>query len=224
MKHLIYFALLFLTLGIGTILTSCDAEKLFKKPPVIEELNLSRDEVSPLDTVYAEVKATNPEDGVLSYHWSVTPNRGSILDPIDRSSLRWVAPYAGGTYLFNVEVSNAYKKSESNKSVRVIVSSAPIVQILTPKDGDYLVQLNTYTVQARASHENGISKVSFYVEDSLWGQQSASPNNEYQFTFIPDTSLVGKTSIKVEAIPNSATSIGADSIEVSIEPILPKKR
>lgn len=214
---------IYLILLIALLFISCDADKLFRKAPVIEEINVNPDRVNPFDTVYAEVKATNPEEGSLSYHWSVSPDRGLFLDPIDGIATRWIAPTNGGDYIFQVEVSNSYKSAERTKSVKVVETGVPFVQILIPENDDYFVQLSEIEIQAEAFHNNGIDKVQLYVEDSLIIEKSGSSSNEYSFIFTPDTTLLGKTEIKIEAIANFVPTVGVDSIIVNIEGILPGK-
>jgi hypothetical protein len=62
-------AIITFLLTLAAIFLFCDAEKLFRKSPVIEEITIQPKQVNPFDTVYAEVAATNPEEGALSYHW-----------------------------------------------------------------------------------------------------------------------------------------------------------
>ncbi len=210
-----------LTLVIFFALISCDPEELFRNAPVIEEININPDRVNPFDTVYAEVQATNPEEGALSYRWSVSPNKGPFVDPIDRATTRWIAPTIGGDYHFKVEVLNAYKSAEGTKSVKVIEAGEPLVKLLAPKDGDYFVQRSEMEIKAEAFHNNGINRIQLYVNDLLIMEKSGSSTNKYDFDFTPDTTLLGKTEIKIEAIANFVLTVGADSIMVNIVGILP---
>ncbi len=210
-----------LTLIISLALISCDPEELFRNAPVIEEINVHPDRVNPFDTVYAEVHATNPEEGALSYRWSVSPNIGPFVDPIDGASTKWIAPTIGGDYYFKVEVLNAYKSAEGTESVKVIEAGEPIVKILAPKDGDYIVQSSEMEITAEAFHNNGINRVQLYVNDLLILEESGSSTNKYDFYFTPDTTFLGKTEIKIEAIANFVLTVGADSIMVNIVGILP---
>jgi len=206
------------------VLFSCDAEKLFHQTPVINQINVYPATVNPFDTVYAEVAATNPEEGALSYHWSVSPpDRGVFLDALDKSSVRWIAPTTGGDYTFKVNVSNSYKSAERTGTVKVIETGSPLVSILSPDDGDYFIQLNEIAIQSEAFHNNGINKVRLYVDDSLIAEKSGTSTNQYNFQFTPDTTYLGKTEIKITAIANYSLTEGADSISVYIEGILPGK-
>ena len=202
---------------------ACDPEKLFRKTPVIDNMIVDPKQVNPYDTVYAEVVATNPEEGALSYQWSVLPDKGTFIDPIDGVKTRWVAPRVGDDYIFNVKVSNSYKSANKTESVKVIVTDDPIVQIIHPNSGDYYVQLNQVEIKATASHSNGISKVLLYVNDVYKSENGGTASNQYNFTFTPDTSLLGETEIKIEAVARLVSTIGADSLLVNIEGILPGK-
>jgi hypothetical protein len=201
----------------------CDAEKLFRKSPVIEEMTIQPEQVNPFDTVYAEVKATNPEEGILSYEWSVSPDQGVFLDAIDDPAVHWVAPTAGGDYTFKVKVSNSYKSTERDESVKVIEAGLPIVRILSPEEGDYFIQLNEIDIRAEAFHNNGINKVSLYIDDQLISERSGTASDQYNFQFTPDTTYLGKTEIKISALANFSLTQGADSISFFIEGILPGK-
>ncbi len=224
MKHVtaILIILLFITF-------SCDeAKKILNphQPPVIDEviiLPTSRI-VNPADTVYLEVQATNPEEGALTYQWSVSPaERGTFLESTDKATTRWKAPVQGDTYVFTILVSNTFKSTSQDRSVVVVDLKKPIVNISSPKAGEYFVQLSEIQIVASAIHANGIDKVELFVNDQQQAEQAGHPSDEYQFTFTPDTTLVGQTEIKIEATAKQVQKIGRDSIRVFIEGILPGK-
>lgn len=202
-------------------LLACDPEAIFRNAPVIDLIDISPNRVNPYDTVYATVNATNPEEGSLAFQWSVSPERGTFLDPADSRSIRWIAPTSGGDYVFKVVVSNSYKSTDRSGTVRVIEGGDPLVRILSPQDDDYFIQTQEIEIVADAVHNNGIQKVQLYVGDVFIGEQSGLTSNTYLFTFIPDSSYLGLTEIKVHAIANYTHTEGADSIEVMIEGIVP---
>jgi hypothetical protein len=216
-NKLIFIFIIFL------IFLSCDAEKLFRNAPVILEIKVDPDTVNPFDTVYTKVQARNPEEGALSYHWSVSPNQGVFLDPIDGAATRWIAPTIGGDYTFKVEVSNSYKSSDRSESVKVIEPTKPVVQILVPKHGDYFVQKNEMEIKAEAFHNNGINKIRLFVNELLKTEKSGTSANQYTIYFTPDSTLLGQTEIKIEATANFVLITGADSITINIEGILSRK-
>jgi hypothetical protein len=201
---------------------ACDPETLFRSSPVIDLVQVNPDRVNPFDTVYATVLATNPEEGGLSYAWSVSPSNGIFLDPTDGISVRWVAPTVGGDYEFKVVVSNAYKTAERTGSVKVIEAGNPLVRILSPQQNEYFVQGHEFDIVVDAIHSNGIQKVRLYIGDEFISEQSGVSSNNYQFSFTPDTSYLGITEIKIDAIANFTLNIGTDSVDVNIEGVLPK--
>lgn len=214
-------SILFPLIIFSAFFVSCDAEKLFRDAPVIEEIIIQPNRVNPFDTVYAQVRATNPEEGSLSYQWSVSPSRGLFLDPLDGSAVRWLAPTVGGDYTFKVVIKNSYKSAEQTGTVKVIEPTAPLVRITYPQDEDYFIQLSEIAIKADALHNNGINKVQLYVNDNFLNEQSGSPTNKYEFSFTPDSTYLGLTEIKIQAIANFSLTVGADSVTVNIEGILP---
>jgi hypothetical protein len=214
-------SILLIFIVLSVLFVFCDAEKLFRDAPVIEEIMVQPNRVNPFDTVYAHVKATNPEEGSLSYQWSVSPSRGSFLDPLDGSAVRWLAPTVGGDYTFKVVIKNSYKSAEQTGTVKVIEPTAPLVRITSPHDGEYFIQLNEIVIKADALHNNGINKIQLFVNDRFLNEQSGSPTNKYEFSFTPDSTYLGPAEIKIRAIANFSLAAGADSITVNIEGILP---
>jgi hypothetical protein len=219
MKLNFLFFLLFL-------LIACNPDEIFRKSPIIHEIKIEpSDTVFPLDTVYVEVNASNPEKGILSYHWSVDPaSAGSnFLDPLSNRSIRWIAPSVGQDYFFRVVVSNAYKSTEARESVKVVERVAPIVEILEPPANDYFVQYSPVNIKAYAFHNNGINRIQLFINDSIFSERSGSSTYLNEFVFIPDSSIWGEVEIKIQARANNVPTLGKDSILVNIEPILPGK-
>ena len=208
-------------IGLYLSLLACDPEAIFRNAPVIDLIDISPNRVNPYDTVYATVNATNPEEGSLTFQWSVSPERGPFLDPVDSRSVRWIAPTSGGDYVFKVVVSNSYKSTDRTGTVRVIEGGDPLVRIVFPQEDDYFIQMQEIEIIADAVHNNGIHKVQLFVGDMFISEQSGLSSNSYQFTFTPDSSYLGLTEIKVSAIANFTLTQGADSIEVMIEGIVP---
>jgi hypothetical protein len=179
--------------------------------------------VNPFDTVYAEVQALNPEEGALSYQWTVSPNAGTFIDPTDQPSTRWIAPTTGGNYTFKITVSNAYKSADLTRMVQVVEPTIPIVRIIAPELGDFFVQGQEINIEVDARHNNGINKVILYVNEIFFRELGGQSGNTYLFSFIPDTSYLGETELKAEGIANFTAVAGIDSLKVYIEGILPKK-
>ena len=208
---------------------SCDEvgkiidEGIYQKP-IIESLDLfPKMDINIKDTVMAVVKATNPEKGLLTYKWSDDPeNSGRFIDPADRDTAYWVA-LSPGPATITVTVSNDEKKSKF-KSLTVIDPVKPIVKILSPKEGEYIVQNYTVSVTGTADHGNNINHIRLFVNDSLKGQISVDKLSvDFSLSFIADSSMFGETTIRVDAESQQSGTTGADSVVVSIEGILPKR-
>jgi len=142
-------------IGLYLSLLACDPEAIFRNAPVIDLIDISPNRVNPYDTVYATVNATNPEEGSLTFQWSVSPERGPFLDPVDSRSVRWIAPTSGGDYVFKVVVSNSYKSTDRTGTVRVIEGGDPLVRIVFPQEDDYFIQMQEIEIIADAVHKKG---------------------------------------------------------------------
>lgn len=220
MRKLIYLILL---VGLFFSILSCDPESLFRNSPNIQLINVTPNQVNPFDTVYAEVQAINPEEGTLSFQWSVSPEAGFFIDPTDRPASRWIAPTTGGDYSFKITVSNSFKSADRTSIVRVVEPTIPIVKITSPQSNEYFVHGQEIPIEVNARHNNGINTVKLYINSVFIREQSGNPANSYLFTLVPDTSYLGETEIKIEGIANFIAAMGADSIIVNIEGILPKR-
>lgn len=214
-----------LFLGITIFLFACDAaEDLFteRKAPDIVSIESNKGwTVNPGDTVALTVNATNPEDGELTYKWSVSA--GDIIDGTFESTLVWKAPLTGGPYSIEIEVSNEYKSNTENVIVEVASSLNPYVRITAPISGEFIVQHTTYSIKFDASHNNGIAQIYIYINDqvvdSLAGTTATtSYENDWKIT-----QNAGSTELKIEAISRITAKSGFDSVQVSIEGILPGK-
>lgn len=188
----------------------------FDNYPELSEMAISETSVAPFDTVWASIEATNPIEGPLEYQWSVSPQLGNFIGVTDLDSIRWIAPYAGGIYELTVEVSNSKRTSPASKQVEVITSDIPYVKILSPDAGTYFVIGQTFAVEARAEHANGLSWVRLWVGDSLIQQLDQNGSGIYQFSCTADSSMVGNAGIKVESKANYGTTPGSDMITVQI--------
>ena len=194
-----------------------------KKLPELDEqgILLSQDQVMPLDTVQASIKATNPLEGPLQYVWQ--SDGGTYLPPSDKDTVLWIAPLSGGVYHLWVTVSNTDGESTSpKKQINVISTSNPVVNIVQPTDGSYFVLNQVCNVKVDAAHENGIALVRLFVNDQLIGQKDTAHNGFYEFSFTIDESMVGKTGLRAEAVArNQLQSQGSDLIYIYVGGILP---
>lgn len=190
-------------------------------PPEIEAIGASHSNANPGDTVMVWVRATNPEEGLMTYSWQGTG--GKYIEPADKDTVFWIAPLAGGNYELKVTVSNEKKNKSATKIVNVISAQKPLVNILSPAAGAFFVQGQEIEVHAEAYHDNGLQQVELFVNDRLAAQQDYRSDNNYQFSFNSDTIRVGQVWIKVQAqVFDQPQNVNADSITVFIEGILPK--
>lgn len=212
-------------------LLSCSGldDLIFNRHPQLGDIQLSSPQVEPFDTVYASIEATNPIDGTLEYKWSVKrlysviPSIGTIDGPSDLDSVRWIAPIEGGYFEFKVIVSNTAKETPKTKEIEVLVFEKPIVKILKPAAGDYFVAGQSFAIEARADHANGLSWVKAFVKGNLIEQKSQNATGIYLFAVTADSSMVGQPYIKIEAKSKTVDETGADSIQVEIGGIIPGK-
>ncbi|MGD9898232.1 MAG: Ig-like domain-containing protein [Calditrichaceae bacterium] len=175
------------------------------------------------DTLTASVSATNPETGPLTYQWT-SADGGMFIQPSDSSRVRWVAPLKGDVYTIRVKVANENKNAEASRDVNVISPENPIVNILSPKSGSYIVQYDSITVKASVVHDNPLAAVRLFVDDSLLMEQSYRPDNTYSMRFKSNAGMIGQTKIKIEAeAGNQLANLGSDSVFVFIEAIIQGK-
>ena len=224
MKYILLTCALFLL-----IFASCDeAKKILniREAPVIEEIILVPDDglLYPKDTVYAEVTASNPEDGALTYYWSTEPeNAGQFAAARDKAFTRWEAPFSGGEYKLKIEVSNGYKSVEKHRIVKVAEIGDPIVEIVSPVSGAYHVQNQPLEISGNVFHGNGIENISLRINGVLIAKKNTVNNGPFTFSFTPDSSYLGSTAILVEAVAKIVATAGSDRVDISIEGFLPKR-
>lgn len=190
-----------------------------KKAPEVDPIQSDKGfNIDPGDTIIFSVNATNPEEGSLSYEWS--KQAGEFLSSNQESSVTWEAPISGGSYWIKVEVSNGDKTTSQTTDINVVSPENPFVRIIAPVNDDYLVQGTTVDIKFEAIHNNGISEVFVLINDSTIFSQPGTTQSEYSYSwniFGPS----GDTEIKIMARSNISDKIGADSINVTIEGILP---
>lgn len=208
----------------AALVIHCDSE-LFKpkQAPVIESLHTINGvyQYNPQDTVTIVVVAINPEEGPLSYTWSATG--GQLLLPVNRDTVQWVAPVVGGTYSIEVTVTNQEEKSANdNLPIEVLSQANPTVRILSPANGEFVIQFSEITISASAFHVNGLQSVTLFINDSLVSTQPPhAGSNIYDFPYRVDLPA-GENSLRVEAV-STVGSMGQDSIVINVEGILPKR-
>ncbi len=187
------------------------------KSPEIESMTLSAYEVDPGDSVRITLKVKNT-DSVLHYNWSA--NGGDFIPPTDQAEVFWKAPREGGQYRITVKVSNEKKSTTKSQNVTVRSYTEPIVEILVPQNGDYLIQYSEIKIQVFAQHNNGINHLNFFIDDTLKTTVNGHIiSSEYEFPYQCSESP-GEKEMKIEAFANITGTVGRDSIQVVIEGIV----
>ncbi len=221
-KHIL---IVFFTLS---LIFSCDKvgeiidEGTYEKP-IIDLVRAEPENVNPGDTVVAVVVATNPEKGLLTYSWK-SPDGGRFIEPSNKDTVEWIAPFSGGTYSLEVTVKNDKKSRSKSDDVFVNNLENPLVNISSPKGNSYFVQNDKIDVAVTAYHDNKLAFVRLLVNGTQIGQdKSYDASNDYLFSFNTDSLMVGDLKIKIIAVAfNQPENSGADSVTVVVGGILPK--
>ena len=144
------------------------------------------------------------------------------MAPADGPEVSWIAPVIGNVCTITVKVSNEEKSSEKSKNITVRSFTEPVIKIVSPEDGDYVVQHSTVSIKINADHQNGIDHINFYINDTLQatlsGQNSTLYTLPHQFSY-----PAGEIKLKAEAIASITAPAGRDSIDIIIEGIVLKR-
>lgn len=207
-------------------LIACDP-KLFEPKddvpaPEVSKIytSLASSQIFAGDSAEFWVEASNPGEGSLTYKWNVT--EGYFLSPWDSAKVLWRAPFQGGTARVEIKVSNSEKTTQVSKDIVVVSLDTPVVNVLSPINGDYLVQYEEVDIEVEAFHDNGISLVEFYVNDESIGILNTMENNIYKISWLNEAPA-GTAEIKAAAVAKISGTVGVDSIMVNIEGVIPGK-
>jgi hypothetical protein len=206
---------------------ACDA-KLFEteeEPPAPEVskifTSLSSSQIFAGDSAKFWVTASNPGEGNLTYNWN--KSAGEFLSAPDQDTIKWRAPFQGGDQSIEVNVSNNDKTVTKSIPIEVISLNIPVVNILYPKENEYLVQYETIELKTEAFHDNGISHVEFFINDSSLGIIDGNTSNSYSKSWL-NQAPAGRAEIKVTAVARSASTESFDKVVVNIEGVVPGKK
>ena len=209
------------------LIGSCDAD-LFKtadeiQDPIISEIESTAEgfTLNVGDTAKFWITASDPDGRVLSYIWA--KDDGEFVSTSDEPEVTWRAPFKGGDYTINVEVSNGDKQVSRSKIIRVISSEKPVVRIIKPVRNEYLVQYETLNIQVEAFHDNGISAVELFANELFVGNLTEKGGNIFKYDWIIDASA-GTAIIRVLAQARSIGTQNEDSTIVRIEGVIPGKK
>jgi len=98
----------------------------------------------------------------------------------------------------------------------------PDVKILSPEADAHFVQYSTLSVTARARHDNGISKVDLFLNNTRKATVNGRADGQYSFT-CPLDEPSGQAYVKIEAVANITGKAGRDSVRIFIEGTVPGK-
>ncbi len=101
---------------------------MFNKPPVISSLTPSATEVARGESCTISCVATDPDEDILTYAWSVTG--GALSGAGD--TVTWVAPDTEGTYTISVTVSDESGEPASDSCTIEVVNNPPVVTGISP--------------------------------------------------------------------------------------------
>jgi hypothetical protein len=105
----------------------------------------------------------------------------------------------------------------------VISLANPVVSILSPGSGAYLVQFESIEIKAEAFHDNRIAEVDFFINENLISTIGGHTSNIYVINWT-NTEPAGAAEIKVRATANQTGTTGMDSVNVIIEGVVPGKK
>jgi len=215
-KHITPFLVLFVVWGcqLGSD-SGCSVDEFIglNEEPIIDSIFSTRDAILPQDTTSIFVEAHDSEDEELSYTWR--SDDGTLSNSTGQQVL-WRAPNAGGNYEVHVDVEDlSGAKTSGSITITVVAQESPVVNILSPRDGDVMPGLGSVDFKVDASHPNGIREVLFFVNDSLVGADNSEP---YSRTW----NIEGKSGehrLRVEAfrVDGSNNRPGRDEVIVNLE-------
>jgi hypothetical protein len=212
--------------GILLMSFACDTD-LFKtkdegQDPVAGEIqaDVANFETTVGDTVSFWISASDPDGGTLHYLWEKTG--GEFISTPDGETVLW-RTVKGGDYTLYVTISNKNKSVLRSKIIRVKSFDKPVVRILSPRAGAYLIQYKTYTILTEAYHDNGISRVTIYINDTFAGICTPKQPSLFQLNWKASEES-GQIEIRAEAEAQSTAAVDEDSLYVSIEGVIPGKQ
>jgi hypothetical protein len=180
-------------------------------------MRATRYEVLAGDTTTVIVSATDPDDDLLSYTWSKTG--GAFISPDENDRRVWQAPSESGSYEVSVLVRDENGGEASDKvTITVPSQEPPVVEILSPTQGESIPGIGTCEIRVRAMHGTSpIERVEFLVDGSLQYTDTSPVSSVYSY----DWALEGVSGPKNIAARGYVADYpdlpGADSVMVVIE-------
>ncbi len=188
------------------------------REPIIDRLEALRRTLAPNDTTTIIVEAHDPDNEELTYQWR---GEGTFLTS-SGDHVIWRAPDLGGDANISVKVEDGSGgEAERSLTLSILASEDPVVNIIRPGDDGYFPGVGEITIEATATHPNGIRGVEFLITyqnsqtDSLY--DNSAP---YIYNWnIDDKS--GSALIRVEAEATLSDAKGVNAISINIEGVVP---
>ena len=123
------YACLMIATALAVLVIGCAKNK----PPEIAAVKAFQTEIQPGDSVDIIASASDPENAVVKYKWTVKD--GKLSSDRD-SAVRWYAPDKVGSYKVNLKVTDP-KGASASKSIDLKVVKATVVFTGSLGGGDY---------------------------------------------------------------------------------------
>lgn len=121
------------------------------RPPVISNLSVPEERVSPAGQVQLECTASDPDGDELEYKWSAP--EGTI--PVEGPIITWITPETPGPYTVTVEVTDGKGgKETAYANIVVAVNHPPVIKGLTA-ERTTIKQAESTPVECIASDPDG---------------------------------------------------------------------
>ncbi len=201
----------------GLLLMTCGVvEKLANRVPVIKKLEADRYTVLVGDTVNVTVEASDPDEDEMTFSWSA--NGGAFINKHE-AAVQWVAPLIEDVFDLQVSVKDKNGgEATDNISITVTSNTKPKLTITNPRDGQYIVALNSMEIKTEVTPVSFIDRVEFYINGILMGTDSTSPFT-YVWSLSNCSGQFGIKAVAYRSIPLATQ--GSDSLTVSIQGVIP---
>lgn len=192
-----------------------DAER-----PIIDRLTANPTSLQVNDTTTVTAEARDPQGESLTYVW--TKEAGTFIDAdLTTNVVHWKAPSTTGNFDVTLRVTNESGKSATRTvAIPVTQTPNPIITITSPSDGAYIAS-NAGPVMVAASGQNTDSMYVFI--QGVLKKGSAGSTTTYAWDISAES---GSRTILILARRFYLGSYyqSEATINVSIEPIVPKRR
>jgi formylglycine-generating enzyme len=129
----------------------------------------------------------------------------------------WDTSGLSGNFLFSSKAYDSDNNIGVSETVNIIVNTLsdsipPVIEISSPADDSIFTEGSIVTIKALASDSNGILKVEFFIDDSLYFSDNTHP---YEFNW-DTTGRIGSHSIISKAFDNAGNSSTSEPVTVNV--------